>query len=441
MQRLLAVARGAPSPSLPAQPPKRRYHELDWLRALIILLLVPAHALGFFTTTTAQYYGTQYSSPIGLSTMMNLGTWGIALLFLVAGASARFALATRSPQQYISERFLRLMVPFLFASLTLIPLQDYLILHNFPGVVSQISAPPGWNPQYADSPVSFYLYFVGASLSYLVHYTPQYEFIFWSQLWFIPRLFVISLLTLPLLLYLRTERGAKAITWLADLCERRRGGVFLLAIPLGVVSAALGWQWQGWEVVGAPNTANVVSQFLFYAIVYVYGFVLYSDERLRQALRRDSGVVSLVVALIAFVAARTTWLGIVGIPSIAHGHGTAGFLVMALLTLADWLFVASALGLSMRYLTTTNRTGRYLTEASYPFYVLHLSVLYLIGLPMLVNRMSAVLSFPIMVILTYGVTLAVYELLVRRIWPLRMLFGLNRDSHLAAKYVAPTGGS
>ncbi len=436
MQRLLAVARGAPSSSLPAQPPKRRYHELDWLRALIILLLVPAHALGFFTTTTAQYYGTQYSSPIGLSTMMNLGTWGIALLFMVAGASARFALANRSPQQYIGERFLRLMVPFLFASLTLVPLQNYLILHNFPGVVSQISTPPGWNPHLADSPVSFYVYFVGASLSYLVHYNPQYEFIFWSQLWFIPRLFIISLLSLPLLLYFRTERGAKAITWLADLCERWRGGVFLLAIPLGIVSAVLGWQWQGWEVVGAPNTANVVSQFLFYAIVYIYGFVLYSDERLRKALRRDSGVVSVIIALVAFIAARTTWLGILGIPSIAHGNGTAGFLVMILLTLADWLFVASALGLSTRYLTGSNRVGLYLTEASYPFYVLHLSVLYLVGLPLLVNRVPAVLSFPIMVILTYGITLAVYELLVRRLWPMRLLFGLSRHSRLAAEYAA-----
>src|SRR5579859_4176745 len=178
MKGLLAEEPSATYRSMPAQEPRRRYYELDWLRALIILALVPAHALGFFTSTTGEYYSTQYSSPIGLSTMMTVGTWGIALLFLVAGAAANFAVAHRSSRQYITERFVRLLIPFLVASLTLIPLQDYLVIHTFPGVVGKISAPAGWDPHFADSPVSFYVWFVSAYFTYLTHYTPQYEFIF-----------------------------------------------------------------------------------------------------------------------------------------------------------------------------------------------------------------------------------------------------------------------
>ncbi len=426
MQHLRAELLRAPRNPMSAQALKHRYHELDWLRALIILALVPAHAIGFFTATTGQYYGTQYHSPVGLSTMMTAGSWGIALLFLVAGAATNFALIHRTPRQYIGERFLRLLIPFLFASLTLIPLQDYLILHNFPNVMSQIPVPTGWDPHYLDSPVTFYFYFVKTYFWYLIHYTPQYEYIFWSQLWFIPRLLVISLLSLPLLRYLRTERGARIIAWLASLCAKYRGGVFLLAVPLVIVDAALGWQWQGWEVVGAPDSANVLAQFLFFAIAYIYGFVLYADERLRNAVRRDGGAMALVIALIAFVLAQSLGLGN---QKLAHDYSAGGVLNAALLTVAAWLAIVGVVGLSMRYLAFTNRVGQYLSEASYPFYVLHLAVLYLVGLPLIANGAPAILSFLVMVILTFVITFAVYELLIRRIWFMRALFGLHKTSN------------
>ena len=423
MQRLLAREPEAPQSATPAQTSRRRYHELDWMRALIILALVPAHAIGFYTATTSQYYSTQYSSPVGLSPMMAIGSWGIGLLFLVAGAAATFAIARRSTSQYIVERFVRLLIPFLFASLTLIPFQVYLVVHTFPGVLSQIAPPAGWNAQFINSPLEFYGWFVGAYFTFLTHYAPQYEFIFWSHLWFIPRLFIIALLTLPLLRSLQTARGKRYIAWLADLCERYRGFVFLLAAPLFLVNAILGWQWQGWQVVGAPDPANVLSQFLFYTIVYVYGFVLYSDARLRRAIRRDGSLGILAVGILAFGA--TQILG-VGSQALAHDYSAGGILGAALRTAAAWLCIVAAVGLSMRLLDFTSPLGRYLTEASYPFYVLHLAVLYLVGLPLLASGAPAIITFTIMVIATFAITFALYELLIRRIYPLRILFGLSK---------------
>jgi glucan biosynthesis protein C len=422
MERSTAEAPHAAHSAIPALEPGHRYHELDWLRAFIILALVPAHAIGFFTATTSQYYSTGYSTPIGLSALMTLGTWGIGLLFLVSGAATYFAIARRSPRQYIRERVLRLLVPFLFATLTLVPLQNYLVLRAFPGVLAQIPAPPGWDAHVADSPVTFYLIYVRRYLWFLLHYTPQYEFIYWSHLWFIPRLLAISLLTLPLLRLLRAGRGERFITWLVNLCVRHRGGVFLLAAPICLVNAALGWQWQGWEVVGAPDGANVLAQFLFYTVVYVYGFVLYSDARLRQAVRRDGGIIALTLALLTFSIAQ---LFGVGNQALAHDFSALGILGGVLRTMAAWLCIVSLLGLSMRFFAFTNRFGRYLTEAAYPFYVLHLAVLYLVGLPLIAGGGPALLSFVVMVILTYAITGAIYHLLIRRVMPLRVLFGLR----------------
>ena len=422
LQRPPAKALQAPTSEQRASP---RFYEIDWLRAFIILALVPCHALGFFTATSDQYYDTGYSTPIGLSTLMTVGSWGIALLFLIAGAAASTMLARHTPRHFVSERFLRLLVPVVFASLTLIPLQNYLIIHSFPGVIGKIPTPPGWNPQFADSPVAFYLWFVGAYVRFLAHYTPQYEFIFWSHLWFIPRLFIISLLTLPLLLYLRTPRGTRLIGWLAIWCQRHRGGVFLLAVPLGLVLAVLGWQWQGWLVVGAPDTANVLAQFMFYTLVYLYGSVIYSDERLRQAVRRDGGVAAVTLGILFFI---TTQLPSMDNSALAHDYYATGILVAFLRALAAWMCITGVLGLSMRFLAFTNQFGGYLADASYPFYVFHLVVLYLIGLPLLASGTQPLLAFLIMVVFTYVVTMGVYEALIRRIPPIRILFGMKKRS-------------
>jgi hypothetical protein len=425
MSRSLPAEARAPRVPQTAREPQVRSYELDWLRAFIVLALVPAHAMGFFTVTTSQYFDTQYASPVGLSTLMSLGSWGIGLLFLVSGAATSFMLGRYSSRKFVSERFVRLLIPTLFASLALIPLQDYLLIHTFPGILDHIPIPKGWDQQVAGSPATFYMWFAGAYVSFITHYTPRFEFIFWSHLWFIPRLLVISLLTLPLLLYLRTPHGSRSISWLAAFCMRYRGAVFLLAVPLVLINAVLGWQWQGWQVVGAPDGANVLAQFLFYTIVYVYGYILYADVRLRFAVRRDSGATVIVIALLAFAV---TQLPGVGNQALAHDYSAGGLLSAALRGVAAWLCIVGVVGLSMRYLTFTNSVGHYFTEASYPFYVLHLAVLYLIGLPLLTSGAPALVSFVVMVVLTYAITLAMYDVFIRRVPPLRALFGMRKQS-------------
>ena len=58
----------------------------------------------------------------------------------------------------------------------------------------------------------------------------------------------------------------------------------------------------------------------------------------------------------------------------------------------------------------------------------HLAVLYLIGLPLLASGTQPLLAFLIMVVFTYVVAMGAYEALVRRIPPIRMLFGMKKGS-------------
>ena len=52
-----------------------------------------------------------------------ISVWHMPLLFLLAGASTYFALRKRSNRQYVGERVLRLVVPFVFGIFVLIPPQ------------------------------------------------------------------------------------------------------------------------------------------------------------------------------------------------------------------------------------------------------------------------------------------------------------------------------
>jgi peptidoglycan/LPS O-acetylase OafA/YrhL len=407
----------------PASEKQSRHYELDWCRAFVVLVLIPFHAAGLFTATAAQYFSTHSSSPLSLSLLATVGVWGISLLFLIAGAGACFALERRSPREFISERCLRLLIPFAFATLTLIPLQDYAILHAFPGVLGQVAV-PGWDRHVADSLVSFYPRYLGGYLFFLTHYAPGQEIVFWSHLYFIPRLLVISLVALPLLLALRSARGRRLTARFAVLCERHRGAVFLLALPPGLVLAAFGWQWQTWQTGVGTDDFNELAQLVCYGLAFVYGYLLYADERLRRTAQQDS-LLALALVLVIFVP---TQLPGVGNAALAHDYSAGGLLAAFLRALAAWLWVLAVIGLAMRSLAFTNRLGRYLTEASYPLYVLHLPLLYLLllALPqLLTDQAPALLRYLAIVTLTFAITLTAYELLIRRIPPLRVFFGLR----------------
>ena len=68
---------------------------------------------------------------------------------------------------------------------------------------------------------------------------------------------------------------------------------------------------------------------------------------------------------------------------------------------------------------------RYSTEAAYPFYILHQTVI--IGVAYVVCGWDwpAWVKFTVIVIVSLGLTLGLYEVAVRRWGPVRFLFGMK----------------
>src|SRR5215216_4556110 len=106
---------------------QRRY-DLDWLRILGVLLLIPFHVALIFVLQpyTIMYIRDVVNSPALSITTGFIHMWHMPMLFIISGAATYFALGVRSAGQYIRERFLRLFIPLAFGLLTFVPFTIYI---------------------------------------------------------------------------------------------------------------------------------------------------------------------------------------------------------------------------------------------------------------------------------------------------------------------------
>ncbi|HEX8981374.1 MAG TPA: AMP-binding protein [Ktedonobacterales bacterium] len=403
-------------------PVGARRYELDWLRALVVLGLIPFHAAVIFSVSSDAYLKNAQSS-VALSVLGAFaGVWGMPLLFLVGGAGVLFALRKRSVGQFLGERSKRLLIPFVFATLVIVPIQVYFVLKGNPSLMKSFDIPIPDPQQAVASYFSFYGQFLWGYGYFLTHFRPGLVPVFWGHLWFIPRLFAYTLVTLPLFRFLRGAKGLRAIDWLANACKRP-GVILLFGLPLVLVEAILQSGWLN-KLTAHWFLYDDWSQFFFYLIFFIFGYVLYADARFVKAVERHAWA-ALGLGVVCFVGSQMLNIGAITIPLSSSVGPVFSLPIRGILT---WFLVLGVLGLASRYLNRTNAAERYLNEATYPLYVLHMPILTAIGYSLLPWNVNLLLKFACIVVATFAATLIVYEMLVRRIPVSRFLVGAKRPA-------------
>ena len=81
--------------------------------------------------------------------------------------------------------------------------------------------------------------------------------------------------------------------------------------------------------------------------------------------------------------------------------------------------------IGMRFLDYTNKWLQYLREASYPIFIVHQPVIVFIAFYAVQWEVDLPIKLLVVVLGTFAVSLGFYELLVRRINPVRVLFGMK----------------
>jgi surface polysaccharide O-acyltransferase-like enzyme len=371
---------------------------IDWLRVLAILGVFLFHATNVFNTMPWHIKNADQSVVI-TTIQAFFFPWGMPLFFMIAGAGTWFALKRRTSSQYVKERASRLLIPFVVGSILLTPAQLYLEWSHkvqtdvFAGSFTQFVGSLPWGPN------------------------PRIFGVVGYHLWFLGFLFMFSLLALPFFQWVRRGAGQRITSWLVEVCRHRGGILVFVLLPLVV---RLGLQpFFPYE--------HDWADFFFLFSFFVIGYLVISDERLRQAVRRDWAI-TLTVGTLAFLGAAvisfsTGELNIEGAP-----RNLLDFVWWGLFVICGWCWTAFTLFIGMRFLNFTNRLLNYGQEAIVPFFVLHQPVIIAIAYFVVQLNTALVPKLLIVVIGSLAASLILYQLVIRRIDILRVAFGMKRSS-------------
>jgi hypothetical protein len=341
------------------------------------------------------------------------------LLFFMAGIAAWHSLSHRTVGQFIRERTLRLLIPFLFGVAVIVPpLRYYNLLAN---------------SDYQSSFWQFYLQF------FRVVFYPSFPQFFGADpaiglfeiahLWFLYYLFVFCLMALPLFAWLKRDAGQRFISRLANLCERR-GAILLLALPVALIELSANLvETAGWN------------RYSFLSFL-VFGFLFASNKRFEGSAARDS-IIALAAGTLAiaifFWASVATWQQ--GIEP-TRGYSLWSILWRLFKGFSSWFWVIALWGLGQRYnrhrsslerassetqgkLRIIDKTLRYANEAVLPFYIIHETVVVIIGFYVVKWDAGVTIKYFAISLASVTATLLVYEVFARRTSITRLLFGMK----------------
>jgi peptidoglycan/LPS O-acetylase OafA/YrhL len=387
---------------------RRRLHYLDWLRLIAIVGVWAYHSARPFMMQEWLINNEQTSVAITAIFLVFLGSIGMPLFFMVAGVGSLFALRRRSGRQFAVERCQRLLVPFVAGCVLLSPLQFYLEwLHK------------GW---YQGSFPGFLPVLVQDRWRMVTTtFSPRIFESLGSHLWFLGYLLTFSLVALPLFLWLKTGPGRRAIAWLGKLGERR-GGILAFMLPIAAVRISLQPFFPGYT-----DWADYAYMLAF----FVCGHLVFSDERLVGAIRRDwrlalgTGLLSTATMLAGLAAGGQAWVNDPRTPGFYLGWGLVG--------INGWSWTLFALWLGKRFFDFRNRWLERGQELIVPFYVFHQPPIVVVAFFAVQWPVGLVAKLAVVVVGSLALTLAICELIVRRIKPARTLFGMKARRGMAGQ--------
>jgi glucans biosynthesis protein C len=374
----------------------QRHFGMDWLRIGAFQLLILYHVGMAFVPWD---YQVKMVTP-GLSwatiPMFLTNPWRLSLLFVVSGYASAALLAKQAKvSTFLRSRLLRLAVPLLFGMAVVVVPQPWV-----------------WLVTHFDYAHSFGYF--------LVHDYYRFQSIdgvvmpTWMHLWFVAYLLVYTLLLSGLLLVIPVRWRQASLA----AAERILAGPMLLPIGILWVYGTRNFLGGGWEeshaLVGDWTAhANYVPAFLF-------GLALRSSEPLRSTISHWWPV--------AAGAAVGGWLILAGVELAWPGDTVAPHWVWLPYNVARavecWCAIVALIGIADRYWNADHRWRPLLAEAVFPFYIIHQTIIVVVGYWLLGTTTGAPSRFGILIAATAG-GCWIFYLVGRKVRWLRPLIGLT----------------
>jgi hypothetical protein len=366
-------------------PEEERVWFIDWLRMLAVFLLIPFHAaIAYVYGPSCYVKGPMTSMSMKLISGF-IGMWFMPLLFLISGISTFYSLKKRNVNAFIGERLLKLMLPLGVGSITVIPVLTYYgaLQHGF-----------------CNSFFRFYPKFFSSYFN-------------WGHFWFLPYLFVYTLITLPLFIYWRD----KPSRFIGALISKTNGwAIYLPLFWFILIEASLRVKWPGNQTL-----INDWANFLYYLGLYLLGFLYSQHQSFAQAVTERFPVsltLALSAALIIFYIDLTK-------VNIIWSYNLKTLMVLMLHGINTWFWLLALIGLGSKRFNFSNRFIKYANDACFPYYILHYLPVTILGYYIVNQHLPVSVKFGIVTLSSILITLILYEILFKRVNIIRILFGFQ----------------
>ncbi|QCB41461.1 acyltransferase [Sphingomonas sp. PAMC26645] len=369
-----------------------RHFGMDWLRIGAFALLILYHIGMVFVPWNFHVKSLHVEDWVRLP-MLASNAWRLTLLFVVSGYASR-ALLNRSSGTggFFANRCYRLLVPLLFGMAVIVPPQPWVELVT--------------KHAYAGSYLTFWShdYFRFGKLAGLSLPT-------WNHLWFVVYLWVY---TTTLTLGLIVIRG----DWLQRVFDRIFGSWAVLVLPVAWLVFVHAW----WFQMAAESQAlfgDWVAHVTYFP-AFLFGFGFARSEPAMAAIARwwKVGAVAAVLGYGAIIGVELEWPGDIVAPRwIYPGYGVAH-------ALEQWGAIVALIGIAERHWNRDHRWRRTLTEAVFPFYLIHQTIIVLVMYALLPAGLPGWAEFACLLAATTIGCIGFYWI-GRSIAPLRPLIGLR----------------
>lgn len=383
----------------------RRY-DLDWLRIIAFGLLIFYH-IGMFFNTEGWHAKSLHANSAMEPLMWLSSPWRLPLLFFVSGVAIRFLSDKLGSVRFAIDRSWRLFPVILFGMYVIVAPQTYVELRS----AGEIE--PGF--------LAFYRGYAAEWDGPWSIHTPT-----WNHLWYVVYLFVYSLLLAPLFPLLRRLADSRAFMAAGRVTSRHIGFAVLLIlvplVPLLTIRFTL--------MPAFPTTHDLFNDWANHAYsltMVMLGYFLAKNDGFWHGIDRILPV-SGVITVFAFVflywsymdwdrtATNELWVWTARISRIVF----------------SWTIILSLVGLARIFLTGDGPIRRYLTEAIFPYYILHQTITVVAGYALSGLGLGVWTEFFLLVLMTAAGCVLGFEL-VRRIAVLRPVMGLKLRPPSSAK--------
>ena len=366
--------------------PDSRLYFLDWLRILAFAGLVVYH-VGMYYVSWDFHVKSPFAGP-GLEPWMKLTEpWRMSLLFMVSGAATSYMLKSGPSLGLLRRRSAQLLLPLVIGMVLVVPPQSYF------QVIQKFNYSGG------------YLDFLGLYFSRYRGFCSNGQCLIlptWNHLWFLPYLWIYTLLACGLLAV--WPAALRSASWIFESAFR---GVWLMALPIILILVTRLALFERF-----PSTHALLGDWFNHTIylgMFVCGAALAASSTLWGRLASTRWV--------ALFMAVAFWAVLVFVrPAKPFEH--------AVVAIYQWSALVAAFGFAITHLNRDWPLRQLLTEAVFPVYILHQTVIVVGSQFLLPLQLKPAVEGPLIIALTFVLSYAGY-VFIRQFGFLRPWFGLK----------------